>query len=500
MVAGASTPCTIVPALPTDVRMQQATVNLFADMGAQPSTPQADVTLATMSTDTAPPVSTITSPATGSSTQVGPNTVTGTASDSGGGIVGAVEVSTDGGATWHPASGRETGTTPSTKPLPEPLSIKSRASDDSANLETPGPGISLTVTPRECPCSIWNPSVIPVNPVAADTSSVELGVKFQSDIDGAISGVRFYKGAGNTGTHVGSLWTSTGTLLASATFAGESATGWQEVTFSNPVPISANTTYVVAYLAPSGHYAADGRTFDSGAVDNAPLHALANSTSPNGLYGYSASSSFPTNSFLSANYYVDPVFTAQSVDTTPPAVAVKNPAPNATGVSTLDTPKATYTEAVQPATVSFVLKKASGTTVPASLSYDAASRTSRLAPQSPLATSTTYTATVSGVTDLAGNVLSPPVTWSFTTSATAPPPVVSLWNSSATPVNPSVDDPNAVELGVKFQSDIWARSPACVSTRAPPTRAPTPGTSGRPTARCSRASSSPTRPPPGGKR
>jgi methionine-rich copper-binding protein CopC len=296
--------------------------------------------------------------------------------------------------------------------------------------------------------------VVPQNPAAADTSSVELGVKFKSDIDGEISGVRFYKGPGNTGTHVGSLWTATGTLLASATFAGESASGWQEVTFSNPVPISANTTYVAAYLAPSGHYAADARSFDSGPVDNPPLHALASSTSPNGVYGYSASSSFPTNSFLAANYFVDPVFTAQSVDTTAPSVAVKSPTPGATGVSTLATPKATYTEPVQPATVSFVLTKPGNITVPASLSYDAATRTSRLAPQSPLATSTTYTATVSGATDLAGNVMSAPVTWSFTTSATAPPPLISIWDSSATPANPSVDDPNAVELGVKFQSDI----------------------------------------------
>ena len=57
--------------------------------------------------------------------------------------------------------------------------------------------------------------------------------------------------------------------------------------------------------------------------------------------------------------------------------------------------------------------------MPANVSYDAASRTSRLAPLSPLSTSTLYTATVSGATDLAGNVISPPVTWSFTTSATA---------------------------------------------------------------------------------
>ena len=38
-----------------------------------------------------------------------------------------------------------------------------------------------------------------------------------------------------------------GTLLASATFTNESASGWQQVNFSNPVPITAGTTYVASY-------------------------------------------------------------------------------------------------------------------------------------------------------------------------------------------------------------------------------------------------------------
>ena len=37
-------------------------------------------------------------------------------------------------------------------------------------------------------------------------SRVELGLRFTPTVDGFVTGVRFYKGAGNTGTHVGSLW------------------------------------------------------------------------------------------------------------------------------------------------------------------------------------------------------------------------------------------------------------------------------------------------------
>ena len=52
-------------AAPTDPAMQQATVNLFADMGAQPATLMSGLTAATASTDTTPPTSTITSPSQG---------------------------------------------------------------------------------------------------------------------------------------------------------------------------------------------------------------------------------------------------------------------------------------------------------------------------------------------------------------------------------------------------------------------------------------------------
>ena len=61
--------------------------------------------------------------------------------------------------------------------------------------------------------------------------AVELGVKFTSDTPGTVTGVRFYKSANNTGTHLGSLWTTTGTRLATATFAGESTSGWQRVSY-----------------------------------------------------------------------------------------------------------------------------------------------------------------------------------------------------------------------------------------------------------------------------
>ena len=91
---------------------------------------------------------------------------------------------------------------------------------------------------------------------ANDTTAVELGVKFHASANGLITGIRFYKGPQNTGPHVADLWSSTGTLLATATFTNETASGWQQVNFSNPVAITAGTTYVASYHT-DGDYSAD---------------------------------------------------------------------------------------------------------------------------------------------------------------------------------------------------------------------------------------------------
>ena len=132
---------------PTDSSMQQATINLFADMGMQPATLQPGLVTATASTDTTPPTSTITAPAASSTVPPGNVvTITGTASDAGGGIVGGVEVSVDGGTSWRRASGRANWTYDWTVPSATgSVTIRSRAADDSGNLEAPGAGITVTV-------------------------------------------------------------------------------------------------------------------------------------------------------------------------------------------------------------------------------------------------------------------------------------------------------------------------------------------------------------------
>ena len=168
--------------------------------------------------------------------------------------------------------------------------------------------LPFATTSTSCPCSIWPSTATPAVAANPDPSSVEIGVRFQSDTAGYIKGIRFYKGAGNTGPHTGKLWTASGTLLASATFSGETASGWQEVRFATPVAITANTTYVASYYAPSGFFSYTVPYFTS-QVTSPPLRALANGDGGgNGLYRYGAGGGFPTSTSNAANYWVDVVF------------------------------------------------------------------------------------------------------------------------------------------------------------------------------------------------
>jgi Domain of unknown function (DUF4082)/Bacterial Ig-like domain len=145
------------------------------------------------------------------------------------------------------------------------------AEDLSGNVMSSPVSWSFTTAAAVTNATIWSSTATPANPSQHDSSAIELGVKFDSDVAGSITGIRFYKGSGNTGTHVGHLWTSTGTLLATATFTNETASGWQQVNFSTPVAITAGTTYTASYFAPVGHYAADNSYFASSGVNKGLL-------------------------------------------------------------------------------------------------------------------------------------------------------------------------------------------------------------------------------------
>ena len=126
-----------------------------------------------------------------------------------------------------------------------------------------------------------------------------MGVRFQVVRAASLTGVRYYRDPLETGSHVGRVWSATGTLLATVTFTNETASGWQTATLNAPVALAANTTYVVSVnrndmfgFTPAG-FAAQ--------IASGPIRSVVGS---NGVYGLTAGD-FPTFSYNSGNYYTD---------------------------------------------------------------------------------------------------------------------------------------------------------------------------------------------------
>ena len=222
--------------------------------------------------------------------------------------------------------------------------------------------VTTTTAPSACPCTIWT-TVSPAPKSVASGTALEVGVRFRSDRAGSISGIRFYKAAGDTGTHTGKLYTGGGVLLASAKFSGESGSGWQEVMFSPAVTIAANTTYVAAYHSSRGGFASTSGFFTTTGVDRPPLHAPRDGQfGANGVYRWGAAGGFPNATFKSSNYWVDVVFT----DGSGPATTTTTTRPPAT--TTTARPPATTTTTRPPATTTTTTTRPPGptTTTPAS--------------------------------------------------------------------------------------------------------------------------------------
>ena len=263
--------------------------------------------------------------------------------------------------------------------------------------------------------SLWPSTATPGTVDSNDGGSVELGVKFTSDVNGYITGVKFYKAAGNTGTHVAHLWTSSGQLLATATFTSESASGWQQVNFATPVAVTAGTTYVASYFAPKGHFSLD-RNYFATPKTSGPLHTVAGA----GVYQYGSSSAFPGQTYQNSNYWVDVVLSSTPpADTTAPTVTSTNPAAGATSVSTSASIAISFSEAMDASTISnSTVKLLDGSSIiTATVAFNSNTNSATITPSAPLSNSKTYTISVAGVKDLAGNALAQNFSSTFTTVA-----------------------------------------------------------------------------------
>jgi methionine-rich copper-binding protein CopC len=140
-------------------------------------------------------------------------------------------------------------------------------------------------------------------------------------------------------------------------------------------------------------------------------------------------------------------------DTTAPTVTATNPTDGATGVAVSSNVTGTFSEAMDPSTVTSanfnLTDGTTGSTVPAAVSYDSASRVATLNPTANLVAGRQYTATISvGVRDVAGNALASARTWTFTTA--------SAGGGDTTAPSVTATSPTANATGVAVSANVTA--------------------------------------------
>ena len=424
---------------PTDPNVQQSMVNLFADMGVQPQTLMPGLVAAAQTTDVVAPTSAITSPLTSGSFSVGmPIVVTGTASDGGGGLVASVEVSTDGGTTWRRATGLENWSFVFTPLSAGSYTLRSRAIDDSLNIQTPGAGITINVAAASL-VSLFGAAETPAVLVDPDPNFVTLGVRFTSSQQGTIVALKYFKGIGDGGIHTGAVWNTSGALLASAKFTRETASGWQIATLHPPLAVSAGVTYVAGFGS-HGHYTNTSAYFSAAKVSG-PLTA----PTGNGYYTYSQQLAYPTTASNGTNYWMDIVFRPTSGANQPP-VAVDDTGFQVVQNTPLAIPAASLlgndTDPNGNALSITAVSNPSGGTV----SYNAGTSTVTFTPTNGYIGPAAFTYTVSdGLGGSDTGLVS-------LTVVTSPMTTQSLFPSNAVPTTITVNDPNPVELGMKFSA------------------------------------------------
>ena len=162
-----------------------------------------------------------------------------------------------------------------------------------------GTGIGLSGSPKFIACnSSLFPTEAPQSLASAEGTTWEQGVEVSSSVSGVIRQVRFWRAAEEPAAgHTARIWSTSGTLLASAPFNETSTPGWQYATVNFPI------TTGVRYRVTFNLYQYGAKTFfvfNNGPITKGPLTAW---TSWYGTPG----GSFPTSNSTS-NLFADVVF------------------------------------------------------------------------------------------------------------------------------------------------------------------------------------------------
>ncbi|SFC73601.1 DUF4082 domain-containing protein [Tropicimonas isoalkanivorans] len=172
--------------------------------------------------------------------------------------------------------------------------------------------------------SLFGPSTQPTGTVFNDFVTYELGTRFEATVSGEISGLRYYRGTGDSGdtdTRTLNLWSDTGTLLASVavtSLPGQS--GWQTGALTSSVGLVAGQTYVVSY-GTTGNYVADAGFFSTAhaSADGSLIAPASGGGEANGVFAQGGVGIFPTGTWNASNYWTDVEFTPGVVTNDAPA-------------------------------------------------------------------------------------------------------------------------------------------------------------------------------------
>jgi hypothetical protein len=176
------------------------------------------------------------------------------------------------------------------------------ASATSTPEPTTTPSATPTPTATTAPAQRLFTSQTPALKSNNDGVNYELGLRFTATVPGQITGVRFYKSPSESGTHTGKIYATSGALLGSVTFTGETASGWQDAKLASPITITANTEYVVTVNTGNKYYVATVNGLAT-QVTNGNLRSILGN---NGVYGPVGSK--PAKSYNNTNYFRDITF------------------------------------------------------------------------------------------------------------------------------------------------------------------------------------------------
>ncbi len=319
---------------PPDPNLQQATVNVLADMGVQPATLRPGLVPATASADFTPPTSAIVSPPAGTTVTAGSQvTILGTAQDFGGGVVGGVEVSVDGGATWHPAVGRENWSYVFTPATSGTLNALSRAADDSGNLEVLGPrSPTITMQPTNQTVTAGQTATFTAAATGSPTPTVQwqmstAGSGTFSNVSGATSTtLSFTTALSQNGNQYRAVFTNS---------AGTATTTAATLTVNNAPTLPTITTQPANQTVTAGQTA----TFTAAATGS-PTVQWQMSTAGSGTFSNVSGATSTTLSFTTAlsqngNQYRAVFTNSAGTATTTAATLTVNAAPPSSGTVTL---------------------------------------------------------------------------------------------------------------------------------------------------------------------